>query len=143
MYFCARDNFYLYKDAPDNVRQDIREIFEITFTRPIIVFSSKSGMIVFSEKYIQWRKRFFRDSLLGQAVGHFVDDELAGFADPVDVSLSTVCLDYSDDALRSASIEKDMITLRDGFKINVQIKDKTTCKQVAALIQILHNAVTQ
>jgi TPR repeat protein len=143
MYFCARDNFYLYKDAPDNVRQDIREIFEIKFTRPIIVFSSKSGMIVFSEKYIQWRKRFFRDSLLGQAVGHFVDDELAGFADPVDVSLSTVCLDYSDDALRSASIEKDMITLRDGFKINVQIKDKTTCKQVAALIQILHNAVTQ
>jgi hypothetical protein len=66
-----------------------------------------------------------------------------GIADPVDVSLSTVCLDYSDDALRSASIERDMITLRDGYKINVNIKDKTACTQMAALIQILHNSITQ
>ena len=142
MYFCARDDFYLYKDAPDNVRQDIREIFEITDNRPIIVFSSKSGMIVLSERYIQWRKRFFRDSLFGQAVGHFIGDEV-GIADPVDVALSVVRLDYSDDALRGASIEKDMITLRDGYKINVNIKDKTACAQMAALIQILHNSITQ
>jgi hypothetical protein len=142
MFFCSRENFYLYKDAPDNVRQDIREIFEITDNRPIIVFSSKSGVIVLSERNIQWRKRFFRDSLFGQAVGHFLGDEV-GIADPVDVALSAVCLDYSDDALRSASIEKDMIILRDGYRINVNIKDKTACTQMAALIQILHNSITK